>query len=89
MDDDEKSVKNKLIIEGIDSQTGKKFRPADWAERMSGALSTSQDKTWKALKKKSSTRVWVPYAKAGLTAVLDNLRLEKVSASSETILDTL
>ena len=44
MDDDEKSVKNKLIIEGIDSQTGKKFRPADWAERMSGSLSTFRNR---------------------------------------------
>lgn len=31
---------SKLIIEGIDSDTGKKFRPGDWAERMSGSLST-------------------------------------------------
>jgi len=29
----------KIIIEGI-TQTGKTFRPADWAERMSGSLST-------------------------------------------------
>jgi hypothetical protein len=44
MDDDEKSVKNKLIIEGIDSKTGKKFRPTDWAERMSGSLSTFRNR---------------------------------------------
>ena len=30
---------NKIIIEGT-TQTGRKFRPSDWAERMSGALST-------------------------------------------------
>lgn len=29
----------KIIIEGI-TQNGRKFRPSDWAERMSGALST-------------------------------------------------
>ena len=29
----------KIIIEGI-TESGKKFRPSDWAERMSGALST-------------------------------------------------
>jgi len=30
---------NKIIIEGI-TETGEKFRPSDWAERMSGKLST-------------------------------------------------
>lgn len=30
---------NKIIIEGV-TYSGKKFRPSDWAERMSGALST-------------------------------------------------
>ena len=30
---------NKIIIEGV-TQSGRKFRPSDWAERMSGALST-------------------------------------------------
>ncbi|QKT04934.1 DUF3579 domain-containing protein [Ectothiorhodospiraceae bacterium 2226] len=30
---------NKIIIEGITTE-GRKFRPSDWAERMSGALST-------------------------------------------------
>ncbi len=29
----------KLIIEGVTTE-GRKFRPSDWAERMSGALST-------------------------------------------------
>ena len=29
----------KIVIEGI-TQSGGKFRPSDWAERMSGALST-------------------------------------------------
>lgn len=29
----------KIIIEGT-TQGGRKFRPSDWAERMSGALST-------------------------------------------------
>jgi len=29
----------KIIIEGI-THNGRKFRPSDWAERMSGALST-------------------------------------------------
>ena len=35
---------SKLIIEGIDSDTGKKFRPGDWAERMSGSLSTFRNR---------------------------------------------
>lgn len=29
----------RIIIEGV-TQSGRKFRPSDWAERMSGALST-------------------------------------------------
>ncbi len=29
----------KIIIEGI-TESGRKFRPSDWAERMSGSLST-------------------------------------------------
>ncbi len=33
-----KAVK-KIIIEGV-THNGRKFRPSDWAERMSGALST-------------------------------------------------
>ena len=31
--------KSKIIIEGI-TETGEQFRPSDWAERMSGKLST-------------------------------------------------
>ena len=31
--------KRKIIIEGI-TESGEKFRPSDWAERMSGQLST-------------------------------------------------
>lgn len=31
--------KQKIIIEGV-TQEGEKFRPSDWAERMSGSLST-------------------------------------------------
>ena len=31
--------KTKIIIEGI-TETGETFRPSDWAERMSGKLST-------------------------------------------------
>ncbi len=34
-----KPMPNKLIIEGI-TPDGQKFRPSDWAERMSGNLST-------------------------------------------------
>lgn len=29
----------KIVIEGV-TEEGKKFRPSDWAERMSGSLST-------------------------------------------------
>ena len=31
--------KKKILIEGI-TESGEKFRPSDWAERMSGGLST-------------------------------------------------
>lgn len=31
--------KSKIIIEGV-TETGETFRPSDWAERMSGKLST-------------------------------------------------
>lgn len=34
-----KPMPNKLIIEGV-TPDGQKFRPSDWAERMSGNLST-------------------------------------------------
>ncbi|MCF6211722.1 MAG: DUF3579 domain-containing protein [Gammaproteobacteria bacterium] len=33
------STVKKIIIEGI-TESGRKFRPSDWAERMSGSLST-------------------------------------------------
>jgi hypothetical protein len=33
----------KIVIEGI-TKEGKKFRPSDWAERMSGALSSFKGK---------------------------------------------
>lgn len=36
-------VKNKIIIEGI-TENGKEFRPSDWAERMSGSLSTFKNR---------------------------------------------
>jgi len=38
MADDKKSDK-KIIIEGV-TESGERFRPSDWAERMSGTLST-------------------------------------------------
>ena len=34
-----KKKNDKIIIEGV-TQSGKPFRPSDWAERMSGNLST-------------------------------------------------
>jgi len=39
---DTQDKNNILIIQGI-TQDGKKFRPSDWAERMSGMLSTFGD----------------------------------------------
>ena len=41
----EKTPKNKnhLIIEGI-TKSGEKFRPGDWAERVSGSLSTFRNR---------------------------------------------
>lgn len=40
MTDPEKKTKDKrLIIEGV-TESGKQFRPSDWAERMSGNLAT-------------------------------------------------
>ena len=42
--EEDKNSKSKLIIEGIDSDSGKKFRPGDWAERMSGSLSTFRNR---------------------------------------------
>ncbi len=36
---DKKTSHGKIIIEGI-TKSGDKFRPSDWAERVSGSLST-------------------------------------------------
>ncbi len=36
-----KTKKKKIIIEGVTTQ-GTKFRPSDWAERMSGSLASFQ-----------------------------------------------
>lgn len=36
---DESTPAKKIIIEGV-TDTGETFRPSDWAERMSGSLST-------------------------------------------------
>jgi len=36
---DEQSHNKSIIIEGV-TKDGRKFRPSDWAERMSGMLST-------------------------------------------------
>ena len=33
----------KIIIEGV-TESGQKFRPSDWAERMSGSLSTFRNR---------------------------------------------
>lgn len=35
----EPELAGKIVIEGVTTE-GRKFRPSDWAERMSGALST-------------------------------------------------
>ena len=39
MTESKEPKKSKIVIEGI-TEEGKKFRPSDWAERMSGQLST-------------------------------------------------
>lgn len=39
----EKSDRTKIIIEGVTDE-GKKFHPADWAERVSGSLSTFRNR---------------------------------------------
>ena len=39
MNDDNHKADKKIIIEGV-TPDGKTFRPSDWAERMSGKLST-------------------------------------------------
>ena len=36
---DNKKKSQKIVIEGV-TEDGKKFRPSDWADRMSGSLST-------------------------------------------------
>ena len=43
MADDKKPKEKKIVIEGI-TQEGKKFRPSDWAERMSGKLATFKNR---------------------------------------------
>lgn len=40
-DNDKKSKESKIIIEGV-TDAGQQFRPSDWAERLSGELSTFQ-----------------------------------------------
>ena len=37
------SNKEKIIIEGV-TEEGEEFRPSDWAERMSGGLSTFRNR---------------------------------------------
>lgn len=37
------SKKKKIIIEGV-TESGEKFRPSNWAERMSGTLSTFRNR---------------------------------------------
>lgn len=39
MEKDQAHIHAKVVIEGV-TETGEPFRPSDWAERMSGALST-------------------------------------------------
>jgi len=39
----DKSKDKKIIIEGITTQ-GKKFRPSDWPERLSGAMASFKDR---------------------------------------------
>jgi hypothetical protein len=43
MSSDPKKPQKKIIIEGV-TDKGESFRPADWAERMSGSLSTFRDR---------------------------------------------
>jgi len=42
-DNQNKQNKNKVLIIQGETQDGRKFRPSDWAERMSGMLSTFGD----------------------------------------------
>lgn len=39
----DKNTRKKIIIEGL-TKKGQKFRPSNWAERMSGSLSTFRDR---------------------------------------------
>lgn len=43
MTDDNKPKEQKIVIEGV-TQEGNKFRPSDWAERMSGKLATFKNR---------------------------------------------
>jgi hypothetical protein len=43
MPNDKSDLKNKIIIEGV-TESGSKFRPSDWAERISGTLSTFRNR---------------------------------------------
>jgi hypothetical protein len=43
MTDEKKPKDNKIVIEGVTPQ-GDKFRPSDWAERMSGKLATFKNR---------------------------------------------
>jgi hypothetical protein len=40
---DDKKPQEKIVIEGV-TEEGKKFRPSDWAERMSGKLATYKNR---------------------------------------------
>ena len=42
-EDEPKKVSEKILITGV-TKEGKKFRPSDWAERMSGKLATFQNR---------------------------------------------
>ncbi len=39
----DKKDKDKIVIEGV-TQEGNRFRPSDWAERMSGTLATFKNR---------------------------------------------
>lgn len=43
MPDDKKPKDRKIVIEGV-TAGGEKFRPSDWAERMSGKLATFKNR---------------------------------------------
>ncbi len=40
---DDKKPKEKIVIEGV-TEEGSRFRPSDWAERMSGTLATFKNR---------------------------------------------